>query len=609
MKRSLLLTPLLLLTTILFAQPNLSLQTIATGFDNPVDIAHCGDERLFIVERDGAIRIIEGNGNVLSTPFLDIDSDVSSSPNERGLLGLAFHPDYLNNGYFYVNYTINNGNTRVSRFSVSANDPNVADPNSELVLLETFQPFWNHNGGCMKFGPDGYLYTTIGDGGSGGDPQANGQNRNSYLGKMLRIDVDNGNPYAIPADNPFVNDPSTLDEIWALGLRNAWRFSFDQVTGDVWIGDVGQSKWEEIDFQPASSQGGENYGWRCYEADEDFNTSGCDPIGTMTFPIFVYANSLSVGCSVTGGIVYRGCEFPGLYGHYIFADYCSGRFWSIIPNGFGGWISEEIANYADTQYSAFGENLAGELFVAAHGSGTISKISSSSDFLTKTDESCTGEADGSISFSIPTDQLTSIVWNDGSMEADRSDLSAGTYSVDVSTVNGCVFNSSVELEAGSVPDVPVIELVQDSVLQVYEGGDNYQWYLNGDLIAGANGNSFIPVATGDYTVIVTSNDGCESASISFMFTVSASFEQLGFDKIIIQPNPFESQIQLQLITPQKMEFEVLITDVSGKIVRTESNSVNGVFNASYDLQNLASGTYFVTIKNKNGEWIEQVVKR
>nr|MCU0347218.1 PQQ-dependent sugar dehydrogenase [Saprospiraceae bacterium] len=229
--------------------PTPSLAVFATGFTRACDITHCGDDRLFVVEQGGRIWILDENGNKLPDPFLNIDPAVGSSGNEQGLLGLAFHPNYPATPYFYVNYTDNNGDTKVSRFEVSANNPNEADPATELLLLTFDQPFSNHNGGGVKFGPDGYLYIGSGDGGSGGDPQNNSQKRSTLLGKMLRIDVDNGSPYAVPASNPFLTDANTLDEIWALGLRNPWRFSFDRATGDLWIGDVGQDAWEEIDFQ------------------------------------------------------------------------------------------------------------------------------------------------------------------------------------------------------------------------------------------------------------------------------------------------------------------------------------------------------------------------
>ena len=262
---------------LLAAQTKIALNVYAGGFTRPVDIVNAGDSRLFIVEQRGIIKIIDGNGQVLSTPFLDIDARVGSQGNEQGLLGLAFHPDYANNGFFYVNYTNNSGDTRIARFKVSADNPNVADPNSEKLLLPVDQPYSNHNAGDLTFGPDGYLYFGLGDGGSGGDPQNNGQTATAYLGKMLRIDVDNGDPYAIPPTNPFKDTDFYLDEIWATGLRNPWRFSFDRLTGDLWIGDVGQDAWEEIDFQPASSTGGENYGWRCYEGNHVYSMSGSCP--------------------------------------------------------------------------------------------------------------------------------------------------------------------------------------------------------------------------------------------------------------------------------------------------------------------------------------------
>lgn len=201
------------------------------------------------------------------------------------------------------------------------------DPDSEVILLTANQPFANHNGGDVHFGPDGYLYTGLGDGGSGGDPQNYSQTPTSLLGKMLRIDVNSGTPYAIPPTNPFVGSTAVANEIWALGLRNPWRFSFDRLTGDLWIGDVGQNEWEEVDFQPASSAGGENYGWRCYEGNAPYNTTGCGAVGNYVAPVAVYANTSSLGCSITGGYVYRGSQYPDLYGYYLYTDYCSGRIW------------------------------------------------------------------------------------------------------------------------------------------------------------------------------------------------------------------------------------------------------------------------------------------
>ena len=344
---------------------NLSADVFASSFDQPVDIAHAGDSRLFVVERAGIIKVVQSDGAVLPTPFLDISAQVDDSHSEEGLLGLAFHPDYPETAYFYVNYTNPQDGTRISRFTVNS-DPNVADAGSEEILLTVAQPQENHNGGDLNFGPnDGYLYVGLGDGGGGGDDHGaigNGQNRLTLLGKILRLDVDGGFPYAIPPENPFVNDPQALDEIWALGLRNPWRFSFDRATGELYIGDVGQGSREEIDYQPADSSGGENYGWRCYEGNEPFNTTGCDDADAYVFPIFDYPHS--VGQAVTGGFVYRGSRYPALVGHYLFADYTSGNFWTASRNG-SEW---NVVPYGTlpgiSRPSTFGEGCDGELYVA-----------------------------------------------------------------------------------------------------------------------------------------------------------------------------------------------------------------------------------------------------
>lgn len=352
----------------LTAQPTIHLKEIAKDFNNPVDITHAGDDRLFIVEQQGVIKIYSKEQSTLDAPFLDIQDRVRSG-GERGLLGLAFHPNYKENGFFFVNYTATNGGqTRIARFTVSADDPNKADPNSEVILLTINQPFSNHNGGGIKFGGDGYLYIGMGDGGSGGDPLDSGQTPNSLLGKMLRIDVDNGSPYGIPADNPFINDSTISDEIWAIGLRNPWRFSFDRATQDLWIGDVGQNAWEEVSYQPANSKGGENYGWRCYEGFETFNTTNCAADSTMTPPVHVYRTGSVDGASITGGFVYRGSQNPSLLGHYLYGDYVSRKIWSLIPNDSGDWTNVELLN-SGFLISTFGEDQAGELYVADHRGG------------------------------------------------------------------------------------------------------------------------------------------------------------------------------------------------------------------------------------------------
>ena len=362
---------LLLVTTFSFSQDIYTI-LFADGFSNPVEMQNVGDDRLFIVEKRGVIEILQLDGTTNPTPFLDIQNIVltpGGNYDERGLLGLAFHPDYINNGYFYVNYIDNFGNTQISRFSVSTSDPSIADPDSEFQILEVEQPYINHNGGCLRFGPEGYLYIGLGDGGSAGDPENRSQNLQTLLGKMLRIDIDNtegSNNYAVPSNNPFVGDPNALDEIWSYGLRNPWRFSFDSETDELWIGDVGQGSMEEID-RAAATVSGQNYGWRCYEGTQEYNTSGCPNQSELTFPVAEYSHS-GGNCSITGGYVYRGEIYENFLGIYFYADFCSGEIGTIdqsnnqINHGpfNGSWVS-------------FGEDKNKELYIIDNF-GSIYKI-------------------------------------------------------------------------------------------------------------------------------------------------------------------------------------------------------------------------------------------
>ena len=371
MKNKTLTLLLLLITTFSFSQDIYTI-LFADGFSNPVEMQNVGDDRLFIVEKRGVIEILQLDGTTNPTPFLDIQNIVltpGGNYDERGLLGLAFHPDYINNGYFYVNYIDNSGNTQISRFSVSTSDPSIADPDSEFQILEVEQPYINHNGGCLRFGPEGYLYIGLGDGGSAGDPENRSQNLQTLLGKMLRIDIDNtegSTNYAIPSNNPFVGDPNALDEIWSYGLRNPWRFSFDSETDELWIGDVGQGSIEEID-RAAAGVSGQNYGWRCYEGNQEYNTSGCPMEFDLTFPVAEYSHS-GGNCSITGGYVYRGEIYENFLGIYFYADFCSGEIGTIdqsnnqINHGpyNGSWVS-------------FGEDKNKELYIIDNF-GSIYKI-------------------------------------------------------------------------------------------------------------------------------------------------------------------------------------------------------------------------------------------
>jgi glucose/arabinose dehydrogenase len=339
---------------------------VADVFQKPLDITHAGDDRIFVVEQPGIIRITQDD-QVLLAPFLDIRDRVNDNASERGLLGLAFHPNYPENGFFYLNYTGQDGHTMVSRFQVSSN-PNQADPDSEFILLRIQQPYANHNGGGVKFGPDGMLYIGTGDGGSGGDPQGNGQNLNTLLGKLLRIDVDGEQPYAIPSDNPFVGKDA-LPEIWSYGLRNPWRFSFDRLTGDLYIADVGQNIWEEIDFQPAGSPGGVNYGWNLREGAHPFAS---DLTKGLTDPVAEYSHDF--GCSVTGGVVVRDPSLPSWNGVYLYGDYCTGMIWGLLQTENGVWKNAQLFD-TDLVIASFGEDALGHVYLVDY-LGSIHRLES-----------------------------------------------------------------------------------------------------------------------------------------------------------------------------------------------------------------------------------------
>jgi len=462
---------IILMNLSLMAQ-TVNLELFATGFRSPTDIMNAGDDRLFIVERGGLIKILNADGSTEETPYLDIDAKVfnSSFQDERGLLGLAFHPDYSENGYLFVNYSNNSGNTVVERFQVDPDNPNFADAASGKIIIEIAQPEWNHNGGCLRFGADGYLYIGMGDGGSGNDPWNNGQNKQTMLGKMLRIDIDNGDPYAIPADNPFVGNDEVLDEIWAIGMRNPWKFSFDKNTGDLWIADVGQNKVEEVDFEPAGDPGGHNYGWRCYEG-KTFtnNNSMADCNENYTEPVFeVQQTGFSGPCSITGGYMYRGSKYLDLQNRYICADYCSGEFFTVESDGNGGWTGGKVAQFS-YPVSTFGEDVNGELYIASFATnGRILKV-----------------------------------------------------------VGGTTSDDEV---------IPAIETVS------------------------------------------------------------------------ISPNPFNQFTDLRIETKEKIELEVFLIDMTGKVVLQEKITVDGLYENAIDLSKKPSGTYILSVNSDKGLITKQLVK-
>ncbi len=429
----------------LFSQ-TITLDLFASGFTSPVDLQNAGDDRLFVVEKRGVIKVLNADGTTNATPFLDIQDRVFTPTNsfdERGLLGLAFHPDYETNGYFYVHYSDNSEDTQISRFSVTG-DPDVADPNSEFPIIDYNQPFLNHNGGALAFGPnDGYLYISSGDGGSSGDPGDRAQNTMLLLGKLLRIDVDNpggGNNYGIPNDNPFFGSATNAEEIWAYGLRNPWKFSFDPLNGDIWIGDVGQGDVEEVD-RATGTEAGLNYGWRCYEGSQPFNTTGCPPMGDLTFPFTEYSSSPGSGnCSVTGGYVYRGTVYADILGRYFYADVCGG----FIASVDSGANVVDHGNFGG-QWVSFGVDNAGEMYVVDLD-GPIYKIEGgvlSTDDIqaTATLRIAPNPVSDELTVSLGNRQLQSIEIFDlqGRRTMSRSGLNTESFSLSTATLSKGVY--------------------------------------------------------------------------------------------------------------------------------------------------------------------------
>ena len=461
-------TPVLTLTQV---------ANITTTPSNKVTcITNCGDGRLFFTEAPGRIKFFDpyAGGVTTATTFMDIVSRVKSTGNEQGLLGLAFAPDFATSGRFYVNYTNTTGvgNTTVSRFTISS--ANAGNPASEEILFTVTQPYSNHNGGNIAFGPDGYLYIGMGDGGSGGDPSGNGQNGATRLGKMLRIDVSGATGYSIPPTNPFLAPgDNILDEIWAIGVRNPWRYSFDRLTGDLWIADVGQDVYEEVNYITAPDTGGQNYGWKCHEGLHAYSGASCT-VPNRTDPVFEYTHGATNGCSITGGFVDRGNLYDALYGRYFVTDYCSGRIWSLIPNGSGGVTSFDHGVYVTNKYTTFGEDAYGEVYIAEQ-TGKISRLTT---------------AEGSPM------ALISLQGPSSYCENTPSTLSTG-------------YN-------------PLL---------------TYQWYNGTSPIAGATSNTYQPNVSGDYKVEVTRTGAPSAMSETLSITVfdvpelsaSALVEQLCAD--------------------------------------------------------------------------------
>lgn len=592
MKRIIQVFTFLIFATIHLHSQALDLVSFTSDLWAPVDIAHAGDERLFVVEKNGYIKIIQADGSINENIFLDIDDKTSSILGEQGLLSLAFDPNYNDNGRFYISYTDNNGNSVVARYERSA-DPDIADPDSEKILLQIDQPFINHNGSDMNFGPDGYLYISFGDGGSAGDPGDYSQNRQSLLGKILRLDV-SGEDYEIPLDNPFVNDDNTLDEIWSLGWRNPWRFSFDRNNGDMYVADVGQDKWEEVSYEAAGSPGGLNFGWRCYEGFEEFNTNGCN--GDYEDPVWTYFNNQTQeGCSITGGYVYRGDEFPNWQGKYIYADYCSGNIWSLSKNECDNWDNVLLLNGSNNSYTGFGENADGELFLASISSGEILKLTNTCNLETELSiehNSCSGSLDGSIhlSDSSGSGELT-ILWDDGFDGLDRDSLSQGFYSFTLTDELGCFDVQCIEIIAEETIDVcdltiPDVGICNEESISIdvsacpLPDGYQYQWYVDGQIYSEPTMEAILIIEEEGFYQLQLTNGICNSpVSNGFNVEIFEPIElefTIDVDTFKVEPDNLSSyewyvdgialgENSACVIIEEASHVEVIVTDENGCI--------------------------------------------
>ena len=589
------------------AQPIIDLELITTGFNEPVDIASAGDERLFIVSRHGTIEILYPDLSV--STFLDIDDRVGSGGGEQGLQGLVFHPDYASNGFFYVNYTDTLGDTHISRFSVSAGDPDLADPDSELLLIYADQPANNHNSGDLNFGPDGYLWLCTGNG--GGPANGNAQDTTSILGKVLRIDVDGGSPYAIPADNPFIGEPG-VDEMWALGLRNPWRFSFDRLTGDLWIADVGGAIKEEVNFRPVSSGGGENYGWQCYEA--SYQSALCDTSIDFTFPIFEYNhNPFTGGYAITGGFVYRGNAYPHLYGYYTTIDYVTGNAWALHSDGMGGWLVDTLGFLVD-HITSFGEDQNGEIYACEKDAGNIYRLKDlcGSFALTSdiTDETALGVSDGSIDLTVTGGNAPySISWSTGASSEDLSGLSADTYTVTVTDDLGCVQTGVYEVAqlCGPAIDVQVSDITTSSATISWSPSGAGLYKVQYITMGGTPGQ----ITTPDTSVTLSGLDAgavyvfrvrnkCSGTTATYTASGAFMTDPLRDGMVSgleVFPNPTTGLLYLQ---SDMQDTPVLIRDVSGNPVMHYNDCPDVI-----DLSGLPNGIYILEIHGRSQQIILQ----
>jgi glucose/arabinose dehydrogenase len=499
-------------------------ETILSGITAATTITHAGDERIFLTEKPGTIRIFYRDGTLEENPFMDIQDRVQDIGGEQGLLGLAFEPDFCESGRFYVNYTANDGGlvSRISRFTLDSENPSIGDPNSEEILIQFDQDFGNHNGGHIEFGPDGYLYIGTGDGGAGGDPNNRAQDITSLLGKMLRIDVSPETGYEIPADNPYIFDDFGQDEIWSYGWRNPWKFAFDREFGDLYIADVGQNAFEEVNFEAVDAPGGLNYGWRCYEGNSEFNTNDCEA-SSYVFPIAEYPHN-NGNCSVTGGRVYRGPSFEAFDGWFFYTDYCSGLSWAVTQIGDNTFI-QEFGSIGETFITTFGEDVWGEIYFS--NGGDVHRLLD------------------------PNDEL-----------------------IDPIIQNGLTLSSTFE-------------------------GDSYQWVFDGEEVG--TENELEISETGEYTLIIDTENGCQIEASIDVVSLSADFFENSKNLLKIFPNP-----AMESITVDRGDYRnahnLNIVTIDGRLVRSFLVNSNLL---EIDLNSLDNGVYILDLRDETGNSIAQ----
>lgn len=596
----------------IFALPKIAFIPFASGFSRITDITNAGDGRLFVTEQAGKIKIVQPNGTVNQKLFLNISSIVNSSGNSQGLLGMAFHPSYSSNKYFFLNYTkkSDSSNTQISRFSTSLVNADTALLSSKSEILYFTQLNKFHNGGDLNFSTDGYLYIGTGDGGKPTETSNNAQNNKLLLGKLLRIDINNAAPYSIPATNPFVGNSNYLPEIWATGLRNPWRISFDKQTNDLWIADAGQNDWEEVNMVQSGSNGGMNFGWKCWEGNHQYDTTGCFAQQNLQFPIFEYEQS-DPQCSIIGGFVYRGKQYPRLFGQYICTDYCSGDVW-LVKKQNNQTSSFRKSSGSLTAIVTFGENNMGELFAGNGDNGKIYKvIDTCTHFyaVKNIQQACNGN-NGSISLNIIGGiGNKTILWSNGNNTINNTNLSPNIYYLSITDQQGCEIIDTTNIIAVA-PEVPTIQFnIENNILST-STATNYQWFKDGIpyLIQSVAQTDSTTIATvsGDYYVKTIDKNGCEAQSETLAIVISKLENEINIGSLSLFPNPAKNFIHIQFNGNNNQSNQLLVMDVFGKkIIEIDFKNQS----TNLDISQLSTGFYFVKIITDKGAISKKIFKQ